>query len=37
MFLRAYTVPATMPRRLLKEPYFIAREVLAYHDAFLRG
>lgn len=35
--LRAYTVPATMPRRLLKEPYFIAREVLAYHDAFLRG
>lgn len=33
--LRTYTVPATMRRRLLKEPYFLAREVLAYYDALL--
>ena len=31
----AYTVPATMRRRLLKEPYFVAREVLAYYAALL--
>lgn len=29
-----YTVPAKMSRRLLKEPYFIAREVLAYWHSF---
>ncbi len=33
--VRTYTVPATMQRRLLKEPYFIAREVLAYYRALL--
>ncbi len=33
--LRTFTVPATMRRRLLKEPYFLAREVLAYHHALL--
>lgn len=32
-----YTVPATMTRRLLKEPWFVAREVLAYHAALLFG
>ncbi|MBZ5708581.1 YdcF family protein [Nannocystis pusilla] len=31
----AYTVPATMSRRLLKEPWFVAREVLAYYAAWL--
>lgn len=31
----AFTVPATMTRRLLKEPYFVAREVLAYWHSFL--
>ena len=31
--VRTFTVPATMHRRLLKEPYFIAREVLAYYRA----
>jgi len=30
----SYTVPAKMSRRLLKEPYFIAREVLAYWHSF---
>lgn len=29
-----YTVPAKMSRRLLKEPYFIAREILAYWHSF---
>lgn len=33
--LRTYTVPATMRRRLLKEPYYIGREVLAYYAALL--
>ncbi|MEZ4383741.1 MAG: YdcF family protein [Nannocystaceae bacterium] len=33
--LRTYTVPATMRRRLLKEPYYLAREVLAYYAALL--
>ncbi len=32
--VKAYTVPATMRRRLLKEPWFIAREVAAYYVAF---
>ncbi|PCC72082.1 DUF218 domain-containing protein [Nannocystis exedens] len=31
----AYTVPATMSRRLLKEPWFVGREVLAYYAAWL--
>ncbi|MDI1481252.1 YdcF family protein [Polyangium sp. y55x31] len=30
-----YTVPARMSRRLLKEPWFITREVLAYWHSFL--
>jgi len=30
-----YTVPAHMTRRLLKEPWFIVREVLAYWHSFL--
>ena len=30
-----YTVPARMSRRLLKEPWFIVREVLAYWHSFL--
>ena len=33
--VRAYTVPAHMNRRLLKEPYFILREVAAYYHSFL--
>lgn len=33
--VRAYTVPATMTRRLLKEPYFIVREVAAFYHSFL--
>ncbi|UQA55230.1 YdcF family protein [Polyangium aurulentum] len=33
--VRTYTVPARMSRRLLKEPYFIAREVLAFWHSFL--
>lgn len=33
--VRTFTVPATMSRRLLKEPYFVAREVLAYYAALL--
>ena len=32
--VRAYTVPATMHRRLFKEPYFLAREVAAYWHSF---
>lgn len=31
--LRTFTVPATMSRRLLKEPLFVGREVLAYYKA----
>ncbi|APR75510.1 SanA protein [Minicystis rosea] len=34
--VRAFTVPATMRRRLLKEPYFIAREIAAFYHSFLR-
>jgi uncharacterized SAM-binding protein YcdF (DUF218 family) len=33
--VRTYTVPARMSRRLLKEPYFVAREVLAFWHSFL--
>ena len=33
--VRAFTVPATMSRRLAKEPYFLLREVLAYYHSFL--
>jgi uncharacterized SAM-binding protein YcdF (DUF218 family) len=33
----AYTVPAHMRRRLLKEPYFVVREVAAYWRAFMVG
>jgi len=33
--LRAYTVPAYMTRRLLKEPYFVVREILAFYHSFL--
>ncbi len=33
--VRAYTVPATMKRRLYKEPYFLAREVGAYWHSFV--
>lgn len=33
--IRAYTVPARMTRRLLKEPYFVAREVVAFYHSFL--
>ncbi len=32
--VRAYTVPATMRRRLYKEPYFLVREVGAYWHSF---
>ncbi|MBK8257283.1 MAG: YdcF family protein [Polyangiaceae bacterium] len=35
--IRVYTVPATMTRRLAKEPYFVAREVAAYYVALLKG
>jgi uncharacterized SAM-binding protein YcdF (DUF218 family) len=31
----AFTVPATMSRRLAKEPYFLLREVAAYYHSFL--
>lgn len=31
----AYTVPAAMSRRPLKEPWFVTREVLAYYAAWL--
>lgn len=33
--VRAYTVPARMSRRLLKEPYFVLREVAAYYHSLL--
>ncbi|MFT3772554.1 MAG: YdcF family protein [Minicystis sp.] len=33
--VRAWTVPATMKRRLLKEPYFIVREIAAFYHSFL--
>ncbi len=33
--MRAYTVPAHMRYRLRKEPYFIAREIVAYYHSFL--
>jgi len=33
--LRTYTVPAAMKRRLRREPYFLAREMIAYHHALL--
>jgi uncharacterized SAM-binding protein YcdF (DUF218 family) len=33
--VRAWTVPATMTRRLYKEPYFIVREVAAFYHSFL--
>jgi uncharacterized SAM-binding protein YcdF (DUF218 family) len=33
--VRSFTVPATMKRRLLKEPYFLVREVAAYWRAFV--
>ena len=35
--LSAYTVPAHMTRRLVKEPYFLAREVAAFYSWFLLG
>jgi uncharacterized SAM-binding protein YcdF (DUF218 family) len=33
--VRAWTVPATMKRRLMKEPYFIVREIAAFYHSFL--
>lgn len=33
--VRVYTVPAKMTRRLLKEPIFILREILAYYHSWL--
>jgi len=33
--LRAWTVPATMSRHLVKEPRFVLRELLAFYRAFL--
>ena len=33
--MRAYTVPAPMRYRLRKEPYFVAREIVAYYHSFL--
>lgn len=33
--VRVYTVPAKMTRRLLKEPVFIVREILAYYHSWL--
>ncbi len=33
--IRVYTVPAKMTRRLLKEPLFVAREILAYYHSWL--
>jgi uncharacterized SAM-binding protein YcdF (DUF218 family) len=32
--VRSWTVPATMHRRLYKEPWFVTREVGAYWRAF---
>lgn len=33
--VRVYTVPARMTRRLMKEPYFILREIAAYYHSWL--
>jgi uncharacterized SAM-binding protein YcdF (DUF218 family) len=33
--IRAYTVPATMTRRLYKEPYYLLREVGAFWHSFV--
>lgn len=33
--MRAYTVPAHMRYRLEREPYFVAREIVAYYHSFL--
>lgn len=33
--VRVYTVPATMTRRLLKEPIFLLREIAAYYHSWL--
>jgi uncharacterized SAM-binding protein YcdF (DUF218 family) len=33
--IQSYTVPAHMSRRLVKEPYFLLREVAAYYHSFL--
>jgi uncharacterized SAM-binding protein YcdF (DUF218 family) len=33
--VRVYTVPAKMTRRLLKEPWYIVREILAYYHSWL--
>jgi uncharacterized SAM-binding protein YcdF (DUF218 family) len=33
--VRTFTVPARMSRRLLKEPYFLVREVAAFYHSFL--
>lgn len=33
--IRAYTVPARMRHRLLKEPYFVLREIAAFYHAFV--
>lgn len=33
--VRAFTVPATMSRRLMREPYFVAREIAAFYHSFL--
>lgn len=33
--MRVHTVPARMKHRLFKEPYFIAREIVAYYHSFL--
>jgi len=33
--MRVYTVPARMKHRLVKEPYFVAREIVAYYHSFL--
>ena len=35
--LRPFTVPAHMTRRLLQEPWFVAREVPAFYVAWLTG
>jgi vancomycin permeability regulator SanA len=34
--VKAWTVPAIMHRRLLKEPYYLVREVAAFWNSFLR-
>jgi vancomycin permeability regulator SanA len=33
--MRVYTVPARMKHRLIKEPYFVAREIVAFYHSFL--